>query len=192
MVLGALFIVSIGLNLTLLVSTFHAKSLSSDVKTSATIEDNNIILSFSSSSSFYEPGEKASFYIDVVNRRDQTIRRIDYTVTVRALWYLRIEVFQMEGSSEREGRGYRPRVWERLSIKKTLPELIPPGLYALELIAKPVGMESTSPATIIIYLRPSSSHLQSSLLAVIILGLALALNLTGVLSQVGSYKRKAP
>jgi len=179
-VLGVLFIVSVGVGLTLLLLDFQARSLDLHVKTSAIIEDNNMFLSFSSSSAFYEAGQKASFYIDIVNRRDQTIRRIDYTLTVRALWYLGIEVFRMEGSSERQEKGgYKPGVWERLSIEKTLPELIPPGLYALQLVAKPVGMEATNPATIIIYVGPSSSHLQFSLFAVIISGVALALNLTG-------------
>jgi len=178
-VLGVLFIVSVGLSLALVFSDFQARSPNLNIKTSVIIEDKDMFLSFSSSSAFYEAGQKASFYIDAVNRRDQTIRRIDYTVTVRALWYLGIEVFRMEASSEREGRGYRPGVWERLSIEKSLPTLIPPGLYALELVAKPIGMDATGPATIIICVSPSSSHLQSSVLAVIISGVALALSLTG-------------
>jgi len=178
-VLGVLFIVSVGLSLTLLISGFQARSLNLNIKTSAIIEDNNMFLSFSSSSGFYDAGQKASFHIDVVNRRNETIQRIDYTVRVRALWYLDIEVFRMEGNSEREGRGYRPGVWERLSIEKSLPGLIPPGLYALELVAKPVGMDPTAPATIIIYVRPSSSHLQFSMLAVIVSGVALGVSLTG-------------
>jgi len=179
-VLGVVFIVSVGLSLDLVFSDFQARSLDLHVKTSVIIEDKDMFLSFSSSSAFYEAGQKASFYIDVVNRRDQTIRRIDYTVTVRALWYLGVEVFRMEGSSERQEKGgYKPGVWERLSIEKSLPELIPPGLYALELVAKPVGMDATGPATIIIYVRPSPSHLQCSMLVVIISGAALALSLTG-------------
>jgi len=182
-VLGVLFILSVGLSVTLLISDFQARSPDLNVKTSTIIEDNNMSLSFSSSNAFYKAGEKASFYIDVVNRRDETIERMDYTVKVRALWYLGIEVFRTEESSKRKGQGYRPGVWERLYIERSLPELVPPGLYALELVAKPVGMDATAPATITIYVRPSSSLLQSSILAVIISGIALALSLTAPITR---------
>jgi len=166
---------SVVLCLTLIVSSFQASSPDLNVKTSTIIEDNNMFLSFSSSRPFYDTGQKASFFIDVVNRQDQVIRRIDYTLSVK---YLGIEVFRMEESSEREGRGYRPGVWERLSMEKSLPELIPPGLYALEFFARPVGMDATGPATIVIYVRPSPSLLQSSVFAVIVSGVLLTLSLT--------------
>jgi len=140
-----------------------------EAKPSSTISFEGITLTFSSIKPSYAIGEKAIFYIDVLNLRDQPINRIDFSLNVKALSFFSIQVMKVKDYST---RAFNPGKLERITVERSLPTAIPPGFFALELIAKPASIAQLPPVTIIVYIEPSMNILIASLAISIFLGIA--------------------
>jgi len=133
----------------------QAQTHRSETKTTDTVFGDGMTLTFSSSEATYRPGEEARFYIDVLNTGKDTVQRIDFSVKISAPHLMNLQLMTLEDYSLRGGRGYEPGKLERVVIERNLPLLTPPGLYALELVAKPAGRDSTAQARVNIYVEAS-------------------------------------
>jgi len=135
--------------------TWH-QALSSIVeeKASETVYCEDIILVFSSSKPSYTPGETATFYIDILNLREFPISRIDFSLNVKALSLLGLNVLSIEDYSTRT---FKPGKFERITVERSLPALIPLGFFTLELSAKPSILKAPPIASITICVKPSTS-----------------------------------
>jgi hypothetical protein len=100
----------------------------------------------------YVAGEKAVFYFEVVNLGNRTIRRIDYTLRVATLSLLGLQILE---TSEYSTRTYMKGVTERLVVERALPTITPSGFYALQIIAKPEGLDPLEPCELVIYVSNS-------------------------------------
>jgi hypothetical protein len=137
-------------------------------KPSDVVYSEDVVLVFSSSKPSYMPGERAIFYIDILNLRNFSISRVDFSLNVKALSLLGLNVFSMEDCSTRTfapGKFERIRVLPSDAIEVTLPPFIPPGFYALELSARPSALKAPKEASIIIYIAPSTFAITAPLAA---------------------------
>jgi len=123
-------------------------------KASETVYCEDIILVFSSSKPSYTPGETATFYIDILNLREFPISRIDFSLNVKALSLLGLNVLSIEDYSTRT---FKPGKFERITVERSLPALIPLGFFTLELSAKPSILKAPPKASITVCVKPSTS-----------------------------------
>jgi hypothetical protein len=119
---------------------------------SSTVSFGGVTLTFSSAKPSYMAGEKAVFYIDVLNLKDRPINRVDFSLKVKALSLFGVQAMRVDDYSTRT---FNPGKPERIFIERTMPTATPPGFFALELEAKPASMAPLPPATIIVYVEPS-------------------------------------
>jgi hypothetical protein len=137
---------------------FQASSSHTKAKSTETVQSEDMVLVLSSSKLSYLPGETAGFYIDISNTHKFPISKIDFTLKVRAVSLFDLNVFSMEGSSNRTfmpGRFERMQTLPKDAVEVRLPKIIPPGFYDLELSAKSPDSEIPTEATITIYIEPS-------------------------------------
>jgi len=139
-------------------------------KTFETVHGEDMAVVFSSLKPSYTPGEKATFNIYVSNLGEFPIHQVNFKLTVKAQSLFGAAVYSMEGSSTRI---FVPGIFERMrtypadAVEVILPEYIPPGFYLLELSVEPSGLKSPPKASIVIYVRPSTS-IMNTLLTVLI------------------------
>jgi len=119
---------------------------------SSTVSFGDVTLTFSSAKPSYMAGERALFYIDVLNLRGRPINRVDFSLRVKALSFFGVQAMKVNDYSTRT---FNPGKPERITIERTMPAATPPGFYALELEAKPASTAPLPPATIIVYVEPS-------------------------------------
>jgi hypothetical protein len=148
-------------------SDFQASTSSSKVKILAFSNSKDMLMSFSSASTSYVAGERAVFYVDFLNLRDTPIRRIDFTLRVRALSFAGYQVLEMRSYSTRT---FMPRVVERITINTSFPIFTPSGFFVLELTAKPDLAEALPPAVITTYVDMSKYFLGFLVLSTIFSG----------------------
>ncbi|MGQ9544031.1 MAG: hypothetical protein ACUVTM_08160 [Candidatus Bathyarchaeia archaeon] len=136
------------------------------VAASSTVSSQGLTLSFSSDKPSYKAGERAIFYIDVLNLRDNMIRRIDFSLKVKALSLLGFQALEIEDYSTRNFNPGRP---ERIVVERNIPMIAPPGFFTLNLEAKPASLKPLPTATITIHIEPSTisfiAHLTVSILS---------------------------
>jgi hypothetical protein len=128
-------------------------------KTHEIVYSEDIIVAFSSLKPSYMPGETATFYIDILNRREFSISNINFSLSVRALSLYGVKIFSIEGRSERTfapGKFVRMQTYPKNAVEVALPELIFPGFYALELSTEPSILRAPPKASITIYVGPSA------------------------------------
>jgi len=142
-------------------------------KTSETVHGEDMAVVFSSLKPSYTPGEEATFNIYVSNLGEYPIYQVNFTLTVKAQSLFGATVYSMEGSSTRI---FVPGIFERMrtypadAVEVILPEYIPPGFYILELSAKPSGLKPPPRASIVIYVEPSTSIINTLLTVLIFSG----------------------
>ena len=117
-----------------------------------TVHDERITLGFSSEKGSYMPGENATFYIYISNREQVPIRRVDFSLSVRATSLFGVQVLSVADYSD---RGFEPGRLETIVVERYLPTLLPPGFFTLSLSAKAEGSDLPLEADIIIYVMPS-------------------------------------
>jgi len=143
-----------------------SQALSSSVKEKAseTAYSEDIILVFSSSKPTYTLGETAIFYIDILNLREFTISRVDFSLKVKALSLFGLNIISIEDYSTRT---FKPGKFERIIVERNLPAFIPPGLFTLELSAEPTILKAPPKASITICVKPSTSSITTPLTALV-------------------------
>jgi hypothetical protein len=118
---------------------------------SNTVHGEGISLTLSSPEILHA-GEEATFYIDIVNEREDYIHQFDFEVTTKAVSLFGLKVFSIKGYSD---RGYWSGKPERVVKQTRLPEFTFPGRYAIELVATPQGLNPLPLARVVIYVQTS-------------------------------------
>jgi len=113
-------------------------------------------MGFSSVKSSYVAGERGIFCVVLLNLGDTPIRKIDFTLKVRALSFFGYQVLEIQNQSTRE---FKPNILENIYVEGSLPIATPPGFYALELTAKPEMLNPLPPADIVIYVEMPKNFL---------------------------------
>jgi hypothetical protein len=185
----SLFIISIAFEA--VYASFYVQASLSSVraKPSSTVSFEGVTLTFSSAKPFYAAGEKAVFYIDVLNLRDQPIYRIDFSLKVKALSFFGLQVMKINDYSTRT---FNPGKPERITIERVMPIATPPGFFALELEAKPESMNSLPSATIIIYVKSSKTVFIAPLTASIFSMVAFCFSIFIAYTSLEDLKRSLP
>jgi len=110
--------------------------------------------------SYVLAGETKIFNLDITNKKNETIRKIDMEVEVT---YLGKVVYHDQGASIRD---YNPGQKVTVYIKRHIPVLTPPGAYNIQLHIKPENLGERY-LEYTVYVRPSIYQLLMSLLAII-------------------------
>ncbi|MEM3004577.1 MAG: hypothetical protein QXO25_00725 [Candidatus Bathyarchaeia archaeon] len=148
----AVLISSISLALFYTLSYYAARSTLIETRTIGHSQSEDLAISCIAVNTSYVAGEKAVFYFEVVNLGNKTIRRIDYNLRVTALSLFGLRILE---TSEYSTRTYMKGVTERLVIERSLPTITPSGFYALQIVAKPEGLDPLGPCELVIYVSDS-------------------------------------
>ncbi|MBS7658905.1 MAG: hypothetical protein QW487_07560 [Candidatus Bathyarchaeia archaeon] len=189
LLLLSLFIASSAFEAIYAFSYVQAGLSSVKAEASSTVSFEGVTLTFSSIKPYYSAGEKAVFYIDVLNLRDQPINRIDFSLKVKALSLFSIQAMKVEDYSTRV---FNPGKPERITIERTMPMAIPPGFFALELVAKPASIASLPPATIIVYIKPSRTFFIAPLIVSLFSMVALCFSIFIAYTGIEALRKPLP
>jgi hypothetical protein len=151
-IVAAIALISIALLVPYALSYLGASFSSQREIPSQTVRNERIVVAFSSERGSYVPGENATFYISILNRQQVPIRRVDFSLSVRASSLFGVEV---TSASDHSDRTFEPGRLETIVVKRYLPSFLPPGFYTLRLSAKALGSEPPLQADIVVYLMPS-------------------------------------
>jgi len=150
-----------------------ALSSSLHERVSETVYGEDMVIIFSSLKRSYIPGERAIFYIDVLNIREFPIFRVNFSLNVKASSLFGLDVYSTEGYST---RAFMPGKFERMqtlskdAVEVSLPAFLPPGFYTLELSAKPQILKSPPKVALVIYVEPSTSAIAAPLTTLVFSG----------------------
>ncbi|MBS7622246.1 hypothetical protein KEJ39_01040 [Candidatus Bathyarchaeota archaeon] len=177
----AILLLSVSMGLFYDLSYYAARTSLIETKEIDHSQSEDLAISCVAVNTSYVAGEKAVFYFEVVNLRNETIRRIDYTLRVTALSLLGLRLLE---TSEYSTRTYMMGVTERLVVERDLPTITPSGFYALQIVAKPEGLDPLEPCELVIYISGSNY-----LMGLLTFALLLSSSLYGLLT-VSAYVRR--
>jgi len=134
-----------------------------DLLPNAEHSDNLLDVKFYPNSSYAQPGEKSTFYFEITNKKNETVKKIDIGVDIS---YFGRTVYQREGASLRDYETNKPVT---IYSEESLPIVTPPGRYLVRLSVKPEN-EGTRYLEFILYVKPSIYQLLVVLSVIAIFG----------------------
>jgi hypothetical protein len=99
--------------------------------TKAEFSDDVLNVTFYPDRSYAQPAEYSTFYFDIINKKNETIKRIDVGVEIS---YLGNVIYKQQGASLRD---YKQGEELNISTKNSLPIITPPGDYLVQLTFRP-------------------------------------------------------
>jgi len=178
----AIFILSLALGLFYAFSYYMARSSVVEVRTVDSSRSENVFISCSAINTSYVAGGKAVFYLDVLNLGNRTIHRIDFTLRVTALSLFGFRILETNDYSTRT---YVKGNTERIVIERDLPTVTPSGFFALQLSAKPEGLDPLEPCELVIYVSRSNYFMNLLLLLLVSSGTFYGLTKSAYVRRVG-------
>jgi hypothetical protein len=130
----------------------------------AELADENLNIKFYSDQSYVHPGEISNFYFQIVNKRNETVKRIDINLKIS---YFGKTVYEKNGASIRD---FKHGEIVTISTNETVPIMTPPGDYLLQFYFRPEN-QGERHLEYRLYVQPSAYQISLLLLLTIIFGL---------------------
>jgi hypothetical protein len=114
----------------------------------AELADDLLNITFYTNKNYANPAETSTFYFDIINKKNETIKKIDISVEIS---YLGNVVYRQQGASIRD---FKQGQKVTIRTENSLPLLTPPGNYLVQLTFKPEN-SSERYLEYYLYVKPS-------------------------------------